>query len=122
MESVKKRLDRTFLKPQGSISRYLSAVFIFLVGAGSIYIYFAIEYFLCANDRCIDLVITKAWIDMSAFFVIYGICCFVIGIFVFREKQLQIMYAWSCDILIGSGFYLFSKSFFAIAIEIGNNT
>jgi uncharacterized membrane protein HdeD (DUF308 family) len=122
MESVKERLDRTFLKLQGNLSRYLSTAFIFLFGAGSIYIYFAIEHFLCANDRCVDLVITKPWIDMSVFFVIYGICCFVIGYFVLRAKQLQIMYAWSFDLLVGSGFYLFGKSFFAIAIEIGKNT
>ena len=79
MESLQERLDRTILKPQGNISRYLSTAFVFLVGAGSIYIYFAIEYFLCANDRCVDLVITKTWVDMSAVFVVYGVwyvvCC-----------------------------------------------
>lgn len=58
---------------------------------------------------------------MSAFFVVYGICCFVIGVFVFRFKQAQIIYVWAIDLMAGSGFLLFGKSFFAIAIEIAKH-
>jgi hypothetical protein len=122
METFKQRLDRTFLKPQGKISRYSSTAFLLLIGAGSIYLYFAIEYFLCADNRCIDLAITRPWTNMPEFFIVYGICCFVIGVFIWRSKQLQLLYAWAFDLLAASGFYLFSKSFFAIAIEIGKLT
>ena len=122
MESLNERLERTFLKPQGKISRYFSTFFIFLAGIGGIYIYFAIEYFLCISNKCSDLLITKTWVNTPVYFVIYGICCLVIGVYVWRSKQLQTMFVWSIDILVGSSFLLLGKAFFAIAIEIGKST
>ncbi len=120
MKEIKQRLDRTFLKPRGKVSRYFSTAFIFLVGAASIYLYFAIVFFLCSGNSCADLVITRPWIRMPELFALYGICCLVTGVFIFRAKNIQVVYTWAIDILIGSGFLLFSKAFFAIAIEIAN--
>jgi hypothetical protein len=120
METVKERLDRTFLRPQGKISRYLSVAVIYLIGAESLYLYFSINYFLCASDRCGDLVVTKTWVHATEFLLLYGLCCFVLGVFLLRSKQLQILFAWAIDLLAASGFLLFSKAYFAIAIEIGN--
>ncbi len=121
MESLQQRLDRTLLKPQGNASRILSALFIFLMGAGGIYLYFAIEYILCVDNNCVDLVVTKTWLRLPIFFVLYGICCFVVGIFVWRSKDLKIIFAWAISLLAGCSFYLLSKIFFAIAIEIGTS-
>ncbi|MBV2090510.1 MAG: hypothetical protein KUF72_06440 [Candidatus Thiodiazotropha sp. (ex Ctena orbiculata)] len=122
MESLQEKLDSTFFKPQGNVSRYLSSAFIFMVGAVSIYMFFAVQYFLCADNQCDDLVITKPWVNMPGLFIVYGLCSFIVSIFVFSEKELKTVFAWSFDLLVGSGFYLFGKSFFAIAIEIGKNT
>jgi hypothetical protein len=121
MESFKQRLDRTFLKPQGNVSRYFSFFVILLVGLGGLYTYFAIEYFLCAESRCVDLAITSSWIRTTELYFIYGLCCIIISFFVLKTKQLQCMYAWAIDILVASSFILIAKSFFAIALEIGKS-
>ena len=122
MQSLKQRLEETLLKPQGNVSRYISTIFILLMGIGGAYIYFAIEHFLCVGNRCSDLVITKTWVNTSIYFLFYGASCFVIGVFVWRLKQLQTMFVWAVDILVGSSFLILGKVFFAIAIEIGKNT
>ncbi|MEW8627322.1 MAG: hypothetical protein AB2551_16365 [Candidatus Thiodiazotropha sp.] len=122
MESIKKRLDRTFFKPQSNISRYISFFVIQLVGIGGIYIYFAIEYFLCADNRCVDLEVTKPWLSMTPLFVIYGLCSIIISFYLLKAKQLQYLYAWAIDVFVASSFVLISKAFFSIAIEIGKAT
>ena len=59
---------------------------------------------------------------MPEYFLIYGFTSLIISWFVWRSKQMEVLYAWSIDILIGTGFLLFSKVFFAIAIELGQKT
>lgn len=122
MDSLKERFEKKYLQPQGRISRYFSTLFIFLAGAGSIYIYFAIKYFLCVSDGCADLVITKPWVNMPTYFVVYGVCCIIISVFVWRSRQIQTLFVGAMDVLVGSGFLIIGKIFFAIAIELGRNT
>ena len=72
-----------------------------IVSFSSIFGYYLIEYKLCILDRCNNLEITKYWFDTSIGYVMYGICVFTIGVFIFRERALPWIYALAIAITVG---------------------
>ena len=110
------------MKPRGKVSRYFDTIFLILISFSSILGYYLIEYQLCILERCSNLEITKYWVDTSIGYVIYGICVFTIGVFVFKEKDLPWVYGLAISIAVGISAVFNVMLIFAISKELANIT
>jgi hypothetical protein len=93
-----------------------------LAGLSSIIGYYIIEYKLCVSDRCLGLSITKYWYETSVGYVIYGVCLIIIGIFIYREKDLPMVYALAIVLAVAIGTVYSSMVIFGMSKELANFT
>ncbi len=118
MKNIRQEFLNTYLSPQGTLTRYIDSLFIFLCSLTALLVYYSINYELCIDSACDDLAITQYWVSSSIIYLIYSASVFVTGIFVFNTKQLPKIYSIGITLAIGSSFVLSGMIIFAISQEI----
>lgn len=122
MKNAKEEFSNKYLSSQGRVTRYVNFFIIFFCSISSVFVYYSINYDLCDNNSCDKLVITKYWVTSSYLFLIYSGSVFIMGIFVFKTRELQRIYSIALTLAISTSFILCGMLIFAIMREIGINS
>jgi uncharacterized membrane protein YiaA len=116
------KLYSSFLRPRGTVSRYTDSLLIIIASCANIFEYYLIEYQLCVSDNCKSLEITKYWHETSVVYILSGICLFAIGVFIFNEKNLPLIYSLAIFIAVAVSAVFSGMIIFAMSKELANIT
>lgn len=115
---MKPNFKEKLLLPKSTFGRLSSVVTICLAGCSAVIAYLMINLYLCSEGACEKLENTKILYDLSPFFIIYSVCCFVVAKFVFTKKQLERIYSDAITIGISLGFILMALAPIMISNEL----
>ena len=119
---MKNEIINSIFRPQGNIARYFDSAFLLFGSITVALVYYSINFELCTNDKCSDLVITKYWVSSSVFYLIFSVSLFITSVFVFKNRELPRIYSFAITVGFGSAVVLSGMLLFGIVREIGLNT
>ena len=106
------------LLPKTTFGRWSSVVTICLAGVSAFGAYLMIHIDICSNGVCEGLNNTKILYDLSPFFIIYSVCCFVVAKFILTKKDLERVYCDAITLGVSIGFILMALAPIMISNEL----
>ena len=119
---ITNKIYSSFIRPRGKVSRYTDSLLIIIAGLTGIFEYYLIEFQLCVSDKCENLEITKYWYEASIAYILYAISLFIIGVFIFKEKNLSIIYSLAIVISVAVSTVFMGMIIFAMSKELTSIT
>ena len=115
-------ITSAFLKPQGNVARYFDSAFLLFSCISMALVYYSINYEICIENKCNNLVVTKYWASSSVFYLLLSGSLLVTSVYIFKNKELPRLYSFAIAIGFGSACILSGMLLFGILREINLNT
>ena len=106
------------MKPQGALGRWFDVVFLFIAGAASFYNFYLIEFRICRDYGCGNLVVTSYYVSATWWYLLFGVSVLGVSYFVHQAKSLPRAFALAITLCSLSGFVLSGMVVFAILKEV----
>ena len=110
--------NSTLMKPQGAIGRWFDVVFLFVAGVASFYNFYLIEFQICRDDSCENLVVTSYYVSATWWYLLFGVSVLSVSYFIHATKRLPRVFALAITLCSLSGFVLSGMVVFAILKEV----
>jgi len=104
--SIKDKFNEKFLTPSGYVSRIINVTVLVLIAFAAFGIFYFIKFIACSEVNCHEGSLGKLINTMSPLFIIYGICCFIVACFIFKNKSIASLYSDSISMLASIGIVL----------------
>jgi len=114
----RKEILLSLFRPQGTLLRYISSAYLIFSSVTVTLVYYSINYEICINDKCSNLLVNNNWVSLNPFLLILSGSIFLVSIFVFRSRSLSIIYSIALALGFSAATILSGKLLVLIQYEI----
>lgn len=118
MTNLKEKLAEQFLQPQSKFTRNIDTAFIFIAAFINAFVFYFINFDLCADTDCKNLPIMHTWYEFSYFYLLLAAADIGIGLYFIKEKHMEKIYALSLTTYVAISHIMIWLAVFGIAAEV----
>jgi hypothetical protein len=101
--SIKTKFSQLFLTPSGSISRKINIAVQAVTAFTSLGAFYFIKFVACIEVNCTESSLPNLINTLSPLFLVYGICCLIVAIFISKHKNIASIYTDSISLISSIG-------------------